>query len=350
MRCSSERKPAARGACPARPGGTLRGRLLPAGLLCVLLMLTGCSSSPIPHRERYPDFAAMRAELGPLRPGETSETDRIREHYADATRGLPAARHDTGLVEAGPVEAAVHLFHPGSSQPRGTVVAVHGYLAHAEQLSHLVRRLLQENWVVVAPELPGHGLSGGERGYIAEFADYAVFLDEVLDAAGAWAPQPWHAVGHSTGATTIFELIRTTRDPFRRVILAAPLVRSKYYGASRAARTLSRPFMDYVATGYDDPLGVARMPMAWFDAQVAWNRRVRGMEPIRREVLVQQGTRDMVVAWRRNRRFLERVMPELRYLRYPGADHVLYREDPPLRRQIIDDAARYLSSGAVASP
>lgn len=331
----------------------VRRRAIPAGVagaLVVALIASGCSSAPVPHRERYPQFAVMRAELAPLVPGQPSDTERIRAYYAETTAGLPNARHDTGLVDAGPVQAAVHVFHPGTDAPRGTVVAVHGYLAHAKQLSYLINRLLAENWVVVAPELPGHGLSGGQRGYIADFGDYAEFLDDVLQAIDGWAPRPWDAIGHSTGATTVLELIRTTRDPFHRVIFAAPLVRSKYYGTSRALRLVSRPFLNYVGTGYDDPLGVPQMPMAWFDAQVAWNRRVRDMDPLVREVFVQQGTRDMVVAWRRNRRFLERHLPEATYRLYEGAGHVLYREEPGLRSEILGHVTDYLGRGALPEP
>ncbi len=282
-------------------------------------------------------YRRMRDELEPLTVGEPSRTPTIRRYYSEASRGLPEVHHDTGTVITGDGEIAVHIWWPPNRQDAaGTVYIVHGYLAHPLQHSALIRRMLEEDYVVVAPELPGHALSDGSRGAIDDFADYGAFLASVTGAVEGHVPTPWHAVGHSTGATALYEYIRTFRDPFEHLVFVAPLVRSRFYRISRVGRFLSRPVIDSVSTGYDDPLGVRRMPLSWFDRQVEWNRRARQFEVIHRPVLVLQGTADTVVAWRYNRRFLENAFSHLRYRLFPGAGHVLFRESPDIRAEAVE--------------
>jgi alpha-beta hydrolase superfamily lysophospholipase len=292
----------------------------------------------------------MRAELEPLTFDSPSETPTIRRYYSEASRGVDGARHDTGTVASRTGDVAVHIWWPPQRErARGTVFVVHGYLAHPLQHSALIRELLDNSYVVIAPELPGHALSDGPRGAIEDFGDYGAIFESVANAVAGHAPRPWHGVGHSTGATTLYEFIREYRDPFQGVVFVAPLVRSRFYGVSRVGRFLSRPFVDTISTGYDDPLGVRRMPLAWFDRQVEWNRRARNFDVVHRPVLVLQGTSDTVVAWRYNRRFLEDAFSEVHYRLFPDAGHVLFREAPTVRREAIRAVVQYLNNAELAA-
>lgn len=309
-----------------------------------LTTTTACASATTPHGEAYPAYRRMRAELEPLTFDTVSDTPTIRRYYAETSRGVPGVRHDTGTVATSYGEMAVHIWWPPESDHlQGTVYVVHGYLAHPLQHSALIQELLKDRYVVVAPELPGHALSDGPRGAIDDFSDYGAFFDAVAQQVAGHVPLPWHAVGHSTGATTLYEFIREYQDPFEGVVFVAPLVRSRFYGFSRVGRFLSRPVIDTVPTGYDDPLGVRRMPLSWFDRQVEWNRRARNFDPLYRPVLVLQGTADTVVAWRYNRRFLEDALPQVRYRLFPGAGHVLFRESPEVRAAAVETVVDYLS-------
>ncbi len=324
-----------------------------AFLAALAVVSVSCETTGIQaHADRYPEFRQMRAELAPLRFDQPSDTPTIREYYADASRGIPGVRHDTGTVPTLGMNVAVHVWYPpgapdGTGGPRGTVFVVHGYLAHPLQHAALIRRLLQENFVVVAPELPGHALSDGPRGAIGDFADYGEFFNDVTAYVEGHVPKPWHAVGHSTGATTIYEFVRRFRDPFDAVVFVAPLVRSRYYGLARAGRFLTRPFLQTIDTGYDDPLGVEQMPLSWFDREVEWNRRADGFATVQRSILVLQGTADHVVAWRYNRRFLQKAFREVHYRLFDGAGHVLFREAPPVGPAAVEAAVSWiLADGA----
>ncbi len=318
-------------------------RLLGAAVLGVGAALSAaCSttSSAEPHRE----YQAMRAELAPLRFDRASTTPTIRSWYAECIAGVDGARHDTGTFPSLDMDMTAHVFYPGAggAHVRGTVVVVHGYLAHPIQLASLIRGLVIEGYVVVAPELPGHALSDGPRGEIDDFSEYGVFLADLIDFIDGHLPRPWHAVGHSTGATAIYEFVRDHTDPFDAVVFAAPLVRSHRFVVSRAARAFTRPFIDTVRTGYDDPLGMERMPLSWFDAQVEWNERKERFVALSRTVLVLQGTDDRVVDWRYNRVFLSHAIPALEYVMLDGAEHVIYRGGSEIARFAVDRTIRHI--------
>ncbi|MEX2443297.1 MAG: alpha/beta hydrolase [Alkalispirochaeta sp.] len=327
-----------------RPAHRTHHTLRTTIITLLLTTVAACASATPPHEEAYPAYRRMRAELEPLNFDGSSDTPTIRRYYSEASRGISGVRHDTGTVTTKDGEMAVHIWWPPDSDgAEGTVYVVHGYLAHPLQHAALIRELLEDTYVVVAPELPGHALSDGRRGAIDDFADYGAFFDSVARAVAGHVPTPWHAVGHSTGATTLYEFIRRYRDPFEGVVFVAPLVRSRFYGLSRVGRFLSSPFINSVSTGYDDPLGVQRMPLSWFDRHVEWNRRAREFDQVQRPLLVLQGTADTVVAWRYNRRFLNDAFPQVRYRLFPGAGHVLFRESPDVRREAVQTVVTYLS-------
>jgi alpha-beta hydrolase superfamily lysophospholipase len=316
------------------------------------VMLAGCNTpiSTDEHAEEFPQYAAMRAELPPLAGSASAQIPVIRRRYRACTAGVAGARHEAGWFLFRDERMAAHLFFPAeadgktdASGPAGTVFFIHGYLSHALDHAALIRRLLREGYIVVAPELPGHGLSGGIRGGIDSFSDYGAFLSALIADVGRRAPRPWHAIGHSTGAVAILEHLWTDGDPFGAVVFAAPLVRNRMYDAARVGRFLTQPVVSTFPTRYDSPLGVPRMPLSWFDAQVAWNAELDSVATIDRPVYVLQGDRDRVVAWRYNRKVIGDLFTTVDYDLIPGASHVLYQtEDVDTRQQTLDRTVAYL--------
>ena len=346
-----------------------RNRLVALALVSVVGAMVVAWKTPVTvaeHAELYPTFAAMRREIGTVDRWNdvwTPEMERTRHYYAACTRRVSGALHDAGSVDLDGERIAVHRFIPPSVGfgdggptnnaasrlntgvlPRGIVFLVHGYLSHVQDYHPLIRSLLQEGYVVVAPELPGHGLSGGIRGGIESFSRYGSMVATVIEQSQPPRTVPWSIIGHSTGAVAILEYLRDESDPFNAVVFAAPLVRSRMYNAARVGRWISRPFMDTVNTKYDSPLGVSRMPLSWFDALVAWNRTIPDGLSFDREIMVLQGNRDRVLAWRYNRRVIAKLFPYARYEVMRGATHILYQESTsPLRDRAIAMTIAYLS-------
>jgi alpha-beta hydrolase superfamily lysophospholipase len=283
----------------------------------------------------------MQAELPPFSRAAVGKTPLVSAFYEECYERVPGATHQAGYIEAAGYRVALHLFSP-QGEPRGSVVATHGYLAHTLQLGSLITESLRQGYRVLALELPGHALSGGERGGIEAFADYGTILSEALEAGEDRLPEPWHAVGHSTGSSTILIHLAEHGDPFEKVVFLAPLIKSKYYGLSRFGRFVTRPFLSDVSTGYDEVLGVARMPLSWFDAQVRWNNRNDEYPLFDRPLLVLQGDEDRVVAWRRNRRYLERHFSNMEYHLLEDAGHVILKERPDILNEALETIMRFL--------
>ncbi|MFM7266638.1 MAG: alpha/beta hydrolase, partial [Cyanobium sp.] len=49
---------------------------------------------------------------------------------------------------------------------RGVLMAVHGIGGHGAPFRRLAEALAPQGWAVWAPDLPGHGLSPGPRGWV----------------------------------------------------------------------------------------------------------------------------------------------------------------------------------------
>lgn len=94
----------------------------------------------------------------------------------------------------------LHLSHWPAAAPRGVVVLLHGLTEHAQRYSDVARFLNDLDWAVVAPDLRGHGRSGGPRGGLNQDDDLLFDLAQVLDAADACYPaQPRVLLGNSMG-------------------------------------------------------------------------------------------------------------------------------------------------------
>lgn len=327
-------------------------------VLVLTIALFSCATVPPVHAEEDAAvYRRLRAEIALSTDLSVSPTPTpmIRGYYRDEIGPLPnGILHDTVAVEALGEPMAVHIFHPlpepegGRTLPKGTIFVVHGYLAYPADMGSVIRAMLSHGYLVVAPALPGHGLSAGERAGIRDFSDYGQFISDLLTQLGEQLPTPWHAVGHSTGATALYEYIREYTpldpDPFTAVVFLAPLVRSTWYRASRIGRFLALPFVSRIPAGVDDPLVPSTMPLSWFDAQVRWNQRAESFAIVTRPILVIQGDLDTVVDWRYNRRFLERKLACLRYELLPQAGHVVHDSDPATRRATINLLNEYIIS------
>jgi len=246
------------------------------------------------------------------------------------------------------------------SPRRGTVLLLHGYLDHALVNSKTIRLLFEAGYDVLAPDLPGHGLSDGEEAGIDDFATYAEAVRSVLaDAetstraspvvpATAPAPGPLFAVGHSAGAAAVLAYCNRYGCPFASVVFIAPLVRTVGWWAIKVALPLLRFFSrrifrrpgacssdrDFVDFHKADPRMAQTASLEWSRAMLDWEVRLEKYTQVPDSVVVIQGTKDSVVAWRYNLRFLRRKIPNLSVNLIPGGMHCLLNEREELRRSV----------------
>ena len=307
----------------------------------------------------FPD--AVRRELQPLRfAADIAPSEAVRAYWRFYGLDPPGARHLFGAFRSDGRNLAAHVFVPPS--PTATVVLVHGYYDHAGVWRHLIPRLLEKGFAVVAYDQPGHGLSDGARASIADFAEYVTAFDDALALCQPALPPPYHIVAHSMGAGVVLDrLLRTPPDVVGHVVLLAPLVRSAHWGssglghavASRLVETVPRLYRDNSADPEfrrfvrQDPLQYDRLPTAWVTAHRAWVARMDKASPTQQPVTVLQGADDTTVDWKASLAWVRRVFPRAGVTLMAGAGHQLMNEAEATRTDAI---RRVLEALAPAPP
>jgi alpha-beta hydrolase superfamily lysophospholipase len=289
-----------------------------------------------------------------------------RSHYALDLP--PGVRHEIGRVDVRGEDVVVQRFVPPGA--RGSLVCVHGLFDHAALWRHQLRWGLARGLCVVLLDLPGHGLSAGERAHVESFEHYVDALEAALSSVKHQLPRPVLGIGQSTGCSVLMQAVldaARTEVAFDDLVLLAPLVRP---AGDRLGRPLLPvlsvlPWLPRLAWGNtsdaaynrfqreQDPLQARSLPLSWVRAMASWSEAFDALPENDLSPLVVQGTADRVVAWRGNlRRIAERFSdPEVVLLE--GARHNLMNELPAHRARIeaaLDARLQRLLEGEAMAP
>ncbi len=301
------------------------------------------------------DPEALRRGLRPLdsaSPATLSDAERAYLRHYGINFQVPGMSHHFGTVGTADHVLAVHAWVP--TPARGTVVVVHGYYDHTGLYGHLIRHLIEQDFAVLAFDLPGHGLSSGEPATIDSFDHYVAALEASLGAMEAHLPGPAILLGQSTGGAVAMEWLlaggyRRDTNPFAGVVLLAPLVRPYRWPLTRVYYEVARHFVAQRPRAFRgnsgnpeflqflrdaDPLQARVLPVAWVTAMQRWRRRFERYPPTDIAPLVVQGQRDTTVDSRYGLRVIARLF-EPRLFLVPEAGHHLVNEIPELRTQIF---------------
>ena len=337
------------------------GVCLLVGVIMGLLLL---ATLALPTASGGKDDSQLRAVVdlaGALRPwsGVTgdSSSEALAAYRAAYGIQIPAACvHRAGLCDIGSWRLAVQRFTP--PRPRARVLLIHGYLDHAAVWRYVVAALLAKDCEVVLCDLPGHGLSSGQRAAIDDFVEYRRVIRAVLEFCQdeCEPPLPLSAVGHSTGAGVLADLLlggpgAPALPELAHVVLLAPLCRSAHWelgqwGAKVAGRfvdSLPRRYVDNSSlSGYAewvrrDPLQYGQLPLCWPLAMGRWydDLHQRDPAPASLRPLLIQGDADSVVDWEYNLPFFMGKFPGLETRMVSGAKHQLMNEQDALRADVI---------------
>lgn len=334
-----------------------------AFLASILLLASSPVRSDVPHSSVLPfddapalfgpsDILAIRNE-SPAFP-EGSESDSMRRYLEFYSLAYPGLDHVWGFVDGPAGRVFVQGFEP--KRRVGSLIFVHGYMEHSGCQKPFIDDALARGWAVYLMDLPGHGLSDGPRYDIDDFEDYgsAVTVFAAAVAARDGPAERFIAVAHSTGCSALLISLRRNGDPFERVILGAPLIRSASWGWSKLAKFLGGPAMRELPRGDGnrrgdayfpyraDPLSSGTFPVHWVEALFAWDEANRGYAAIPGPITVIQGDKDTVVDWRYNLAYLEERVDDLEVVRIRNGTHMLFRYSDG-RRAIVESALdRYL--------
>jgi len=278
---------------------------------------------------------------------------------ADSAANAPD--HDAGYG-AHTESVAMH------SEPRSALF-VHGYMDHVGLNKHVLGELVSQGYDVVAVDLPGHGLSGGEPARIEDFADYGEAVARVIGALPEPVPAPTVAVAHSMGAAVVLEYLERSepagsfeggqRAPtLEQLIFAAPLVRIYLWPAASVAIRAGAAFLDRVPRsvssgssdpGYvefvkeRDPLGVDYASLRWAEAYLEWEDRSRELGTYDMPLLLLQAEDDTVVDVDYNTEFLRDRFPDTRVRTFEAARHQLFNEPLEIRKAVFAAMREFLS-------
>ena len=298
---------------------------------------------------------SLRASLQPLAAGQPLSSEGLayqRFYGLDFPHRPAPVKRQLGRFSAGGYDLVSQVWWPDAA-PVATLFLIHGFYDHMGLYRHVVEWGLNHGFVVIACDLPGHGLSSGERASIDDFAQYQATLQGLfIEAQSLQLPQPWHLCGQSTGGAIVLDhlLHYGEQSPAQgQAILLSPLVRPRDWGWSKFSYYLLRPFVKGIARRFSensndpdflpflqaDPLQPVRLPTAWVGALARWIPRIEGASPSTRQPLVIQGQDDKTVDWQHNLEVLKAKFNQPQVLLLPGARHHLANETAEIREQYL---------------
>lgn len=265
-----------------------------------------------------------------------------------AARKTPVASR-LGRMEVDGFEVVSQVWWP--AQPVATLFMFHGFYDHMGLYRSVVEWGLDQGFVVIACDLPGHGLSSGERASIDDFAVYQHVVNGLFDQADALQlPKPWHLFGQSTGGAIVVDhlLNHGSSSPAQgQTFLLSPLVRPRAWGWSQLSYYLLKPFVKGIARRFSDnsndpafrpfleadPLQPRQLPTAWVGALARWIKRIEAAPRSTRRPLIVQGEEDMTVDWQYNLQVLRGKFDQPQILMVPKGRHHLANELPQIREE-----------------
>ena len=292
----------------------------------------------------------LRASLRPLAEAQplSAEARAYQRFYGLDFPGR-VLRSGLGRFEVDGYQLVSQFWWP--ERAKATMFLFHGFYDHTGLYRHVIEWALDQGFAVIACDLPGHGLSSGERASIKEFAEYQDTLQGLFaEALSIDLPQPWHLCGQSTGGAIVIDhvLNHGASSPAQgQVILLSPLVRPRAWGWSKLSYYLLKPFVKAIARRFSensndpdflpflqaDPLQPLRLPTAWVGALARWIKRIEAAPNSPRRPLIVQGQADMTVDWEHNLGVLKAKFDRPQVLMLPEARHHLATETLVMREE-----------------
>ena len=288
---------------------------------------------------------------------QTDFSDEVREYFSffniDFENTIPDVQHYFGKFSAADFEIAAHYFI--KTNAKGTYFIIHGYYDHVGIYQHVIRHCLENDYSLVAFDLPGHGLSSGERASIDSFDQYKDVFKTLVDSCGDDFAKPWHCIAQSTGAAVLINFLLSENmvrkdSPFEKIILLAPLVQPFNWRVGRWVYELTRLFIKRIDREFnknsnsqeflaflknDDFLQPKHLPVAWVGAMKEWIERFDDLPETDISPIIIQGKRDSTVNWKFN---VPAIMSKFRSARVhflSNAYHQLVNESNVIRNRVF---------------
>ena len=295
-----------------------------------------------------------RTELKPE--GIPNYPECVKKYFRHYKLDFPGVDHYFGTFRSGNYLIATHIFLPKYTVE--SIYLVHGYILHSGMFNKFIKKLIKNNYAVVAFDLPGHGFSSGDRGDIGSFNEYAKVIDDlVLKLKDTILPPPFAIIGHSVGGAAVLEYLINYNSVFKKHLLSAPLVRSDLWDISKTGFTFfggvvrdipvlirdvssDKEYIEFIKKS--DFLRNQKVPVNWVKMLFEWNKKLEQAEQIKDNVMIIQGDKDIVVEWNYNLTFLNDLIPKAKISYIIDGKHDLFQETEHIREDVFDISIDYL--------
>jgi alpha-beta hydrolase superfamily lysophospholipase len=308
-------------------------------------------------------LARVAANLKPLTVTAAltaDEQEYLDFYHINFSAEFAGLRHQLGFIESCEQRLAVHVLQPPDAQ--GVLLVVHGYLDHVGLMQHLIRYGLQRGYTVLAFDLPGHGLSSGDRVAIDDFSDYRRAL-ESLRMQWADVPGDWHVIAQSAGAAAVLDYLLHRGGGLDKVVMLAPLVRPLGWWWVKLAHAVLHRLRDSMPREFavnsndarflrwirTDPLQSKLLSLRWIGALGRWLKAlpvVGGESQV--PVLLIQGDADRTVDWRYNVARVQQLVNVVKVVTLAGGRHHLANESSAFRTRIYACLDEFFGPAAVS--
>ncbi len=301
----------------------------------------------------------VKAQIAPLNLVDPSqampeEVTHYNQYYGlDFETTLSEVTHKAGTFEAAGFTIVAHVYE--TAQAKGTAYIHHGYYDHVGIYGNIIKHCLQQGFNVFIYDLPGHGLSSGERAGIESFDQYDEVFSAGLKIIQQHLPQPLVLMGQSTGGAVIINYllsrgISRKNSPFKKIYLMAPLVRPCSWTSGQIFYYLARPFtkkvkrvfaqnssnqqfLDFISQ--KDPLQPLALRTSWVGALKKWIKIIEASAEVDLEVQVIQGTNDGTVDYQHNMKVLAQKFRGFKVKYVVQGGHQLVNEDTHKLQQVL---------------
>jgi len=309
------------------------------------------------------DADELQHALKPLNFHKLPEISPAQQRYLhyygiDFASQQDGIKHNLGCFSAAGYDLTAQIFYQEGA--KGTALLMHGYYDHVGIYGSLIEFCLQQGWNVFAFDLPGHGLSTGDRAAISDFSEYDQVFSAAIEQVHTFQKHteseslPLHVFGQSTGGAIIINHLLTRKiqqqnSPFSSINLIAPLVRPCSWSSAKILHTLLSPFMKQIKRNFamnsndieflrfiaeQDPLQPLALSVRWVGALKKWVQMIEECEPSDLEINIVQGDQDSTVEWRHNMPLLLEKFPQRKLLMVEGCRHHVVNEELSKRKQV----------------
>ncbi|MCR8922160.1 alpha/beta hydrolase [Dasania sp. GY-MA-18] len=283
--------------------------------------------------------------------------DYFKYYGLDFENQFQGLQHYFGRIDCDPYHIACHYYVANDEAEAKTIVIVHGYYDHVGLYKHVIANCLEQGYNLIAFDLPGHGLSSGERTRISRFGEYQQVLKQLIALFNQQQITVNALLGQSTGAAIVMQYVLENPLPPKALVLLAPLfkpcqwrsVNVFYQIFKRFIKKLPRRFANnsqdknfIYFLKYQDPLQARCTHLDWVGALAEWIAAFKYFKVSKNTALIVQGRDDSTVDWQNNITAIHKKLPNADIHYIDDAGHQLVNELPAIRDNVFTLINQYL--------